>query len=324
MPATTYSCRLCGANTASAFAAREMMNGTRETFRYFECPGCGCVQITEIPPDLGRFYPEGYYSFQPPARSLRQRARGAVLRALVAAGGAIVPLRHLLRRRYAGIDLLFLYDEAAGGNHDAAILDIGSGAGRLLQDLVDVGYRDVLGVDRFIGQDVLYRGRTLVRRTDIFAIAGRYDIISFHHSLEHMADQRAVLARARALLAPRGRLIVRIPIVGSEAWQIYGANWVQLDPPRHLYLHSLDSLARVAAQAGLRVVSVVHDSTGFQFWGSELYRRDIPLNDPRSPAVGDGQSLFTAAQMSMFEQRARAANAAGRGDQIVALLQAAD
>lgn len=321
MSALTHRCRLCGEETSSSFAAREMMNGTRETFRYFECPGCGCVQITEIPTDLGRFYPADYYSFQPPTRSLRERARGTVLRALVAAGSMSVALRHRLRRRYAGIDLLFLYTEATGGNRGAAILDVGSGAGRLLRDLVDIGYRNVLGIDRFLAHDMLYRGRVLVRSMDIHAVGGRYDVISFHHSLEHMAEQRSVLARAAALLAPRGRLVIRIPVVDSEAWQSYGADWVQLDPPRHLYLHSLKSLALVAAQAGLEIASIAHDSSGFQFWGSELYRRDIPLNDKRSPALAGAQSLFTADEMSAFERRAQAANAAGRGDQIVAVLR---
>jgi hypothetical protein len=83
----------------------------------------------------------------------------------------------------------------------------------------------------------------------------------------------------------------------------------------------LKSLNLVATQAGLRVKSVTYDSSAFQFWGSELYRRDIPLNDRRSQEIG---GTFTARQIATFEARARALNKLGLGDQIVALLVAAD
>jgi hypothetical protein len=42
-----------------------MLYATREMFTYILCEGCGCLQIAEIPPDLGRFYPSHYYSFVP-------------------------------------------------------------------------------------------------------------------------------------------------------------------------------------------------------------------------------------------------------------------
>jgi len=322
-PNRRYRCRLCGAPVSSSFTAREMMHGTREIFAYIECPNCGCVQIAEIPDDLARFYPRDYYSFQLRAPSLARRMKNSAGRALIGLGNLAPPLSHVLRRRFQRLSLFFLYEEATHRNRDAAILDVGSGAGELLKDLVDIGYRNLLGIDRFIQENVCYRGRVLVEASDIFQVAGRRDVVTFHHSLEHMPEQTAVLSRARAILNANGRVIVRIPIVGGEAWELYRAQWVQLDPPRHLYLHSLKSLALVAEQAGLRIARLDYDTTGFQFWGSELYRRDIPLNDRRSPACGETNSVFTAAEMAAFERKARQANARGRGDQIIAWLATA-
>jgi hypothetical protein len=77
------------------------------------------------------------------------------------------------------------------------------------------------GIDRFIAEDISYLGRILVRRMDIFEVAGRYNVITFHHSLEHMVDQRAVLVRTREVLAENGCVVIRIPIVGGEAWTNY-------------------------------------------------------------------------------------------------------
>jgi hypothetical protein len=114
---------------------------------------------------------------------------------------------------------------------------------------------------------------------------------------------------------------LRVPTVSAEAWTRYGADWVQFDAPRHLYLHSHASLAAVAAQAGLAVVSQVCDSTGFQFWGSEQYRRGIALDAPTSYAVDPAASGFSPAEIAGFEAAARALNAAGRGDQIDVVLR---
>lgn len=72
---------------------------------------------------------------------------------------------------------------------------------------------------------------------------------------------------------------------------------------------------RLAAEEGFDVGGVAHDSTAFQFWGSEQYRRDIPLADPRSYFVSPGDSIFTAAQIDEFGKRAEELNARGEGDQ---------
>lgn len=294
-----------------------MMTGTREVFRYFECPGCGCVQIAEIPDRLDRYYDNTtYYSFEVHSRSSYK----LFLLKLTAFVGQFVPhLRRFIRPRHHGLGLIFLYRELAR-SRDTSILDVGAGAGKLVRDLFEVGYKNVLGIDPFLPRDIFYRGRIIVRRCDIFNIDGRWDIISFNHSFEHMVEHRAVLEQSRKLLSSDGCIIVRTPIVGGDAWRKYREHWVQLDAPRHLHLHSLRSLTIVANQAGLDVSRVFYDSWGFQFWGSELYRQDIPLNDFRSPAVNQTTPLFSARQMQEFERLAQVANGVGSGDQIVAVL----
>ena len=191
----SYRCRICDSEATHAFAAREMMYGTREVFWYFECPDCGCVQIAEIPGDLGRFYPPNYYSMEVPSRSWQRRLKGPILRALLAAGRAVPPLGRSLQQLHPQLQLLFLYQAAAKARRDARILDVGCGVGLLLEYLVDTGYRDSVGIDPFIAAERSYRNRILVRQADIFVVDGRFDVISFNHSLEHMPDQHLVLIR---------------------------------------------------------------------------------------------------------------------------------
>src|ERR1035437_10617754 len=63
------NCRICqSAEVSLSVVTREMMFGLRDEFTYFECAVCGCVQIQDIPADLGRYYPQNYYSFQESGR----------------------------------------------------------------------------------------------------------------------------------------------------------------------------------------------------------------------------------------------------------------
>jgi hypothetical protein len=57
-------CRICGHDKEeSFFNAAEMMFGLKEVFSYFKCAKCGCLQITQIPENIDRFYPAKYYSY---------------------------------------------------------------------------------------------------------------------------------------------------------------------------------------------------------------------------------------------------------------------
>ncbi|MEJ0070465.1 MAG: class I SAM-dependent methyltransferase [Pseudomonadota bacterium] len=204
------------------------------------------------------------------------------------------------------------------------ILDVGAGGGQHVAALRVFGFGQAIGVDRFIEAPVLDgSGGVLVHRGDPAQMSGPFDLIELNHSLEHMPDQQAALRQCRALLAPTGVIRVRVPTVSSAAWDRYGIDWVQLDAPRHLYLHSHRSLELTAAQAGLRLAGLECDSTAFQFWGSEQYRREIPLYAANSYAVDPSASAFTADDIARFDAEASQLNRDRRGDQIAAVLRPA-
>ncbi len=73
----------------------------------------------------------------------------------------------------------------------------------------------------------------------------------------------------------------------------------------------------LAESAGLRVERMEYDSTEFQFWGSELYARDVPLRnvDPRNL-----RGFFHKSEIAGFRERAARLNEDERGDSVVCLL----
>src|SRR5256885_2327700 len=80
---------------------------------------------------------------------------------------------------------------------------------------------------------------------------GSWNMVMFNHSFEHLPEPVQVLRRVARLLSPDGVCVIRIPVAGSYAWRRYREDWVQLDAPRHLFLHTTASLGKAAAAARL-------------------------------------------------------------------------
>lgn len=154
-----------------------------------------------------------------------------------------------------------------------------------------------------------------IRQQMIHEVSGVFDVVMFSHSFEHLWEPGEALKYARRLLADDGVCIIRIPVIPCAAWERYGVRWVQIDAPRHFYVHSVKGLTFLADEMGFEVENVVYDSTSFQFWGSEQYEKDVALQDPRSFFVNPLKSKFSFRQILAFSREARRLNAGGRGDQ---------
>jgi SAM-dependent methyltransferase len=334
-------CRVCGNSSGNrVHRAREMFAGTRDEFDYVECASCGTLQIREVP-DLRPYYSGDYYSLRPPERAAgaglkRRAARRATsfIRGRVADyycgrrrafGGLRSPLGRLLASG-AGRVVAGFPDYLKSTRLDlrlgpgSGILDVGSGSGGTLVALSHFGFRDLVGVDPFVAEDVTYESGVRVLKAELSDLTRQFDLILANHSLEHLTDARAALRDMHRLLRPGHYAVVRIPVV-ARAWREYGVNWVQLDAPRHLFLYTAQTFKSLAEEAGFAVEEVAYDSTAFQFWGSEQYARDIPLANERSFFVNPSNSVFKPEEIAAFDARARELNRDGDGDQAVFYLR---
>jgi len=202
------------------------------------------------------------------------------------------------------------------------LLDVGSGVGHTLFSLRGLGFERLIGVDPFITRSIRFPGGITVLKKQINEVEGKFDYVVLNHSIEHMDEPLNVLKDVRRLLAPGGQVLISTPIASSFASREYGVNWVQLDAPRHLFVHSVKSIEHMAKQAGLRIIEAVYESTEFQFWGSEQYRAGIPLHDKRSYARSPKRSMFSAKEILGFRRRAAELNRAHDGDEASLYLQA--
>jgi SAM-dependent methyltransferase len=301
------ACKICGNGIGNReHRAQENMFGSREEFPYLECGSCGCLQLVTAPADIARYYPDGYYSFGSHERGTRLTEYIRTLKNRSYFG----PAFHLGRfwdARHPYLQLRAFSSMKVSRN--ARILDVGCGSGRFVSDLFSLGFRNVLGIDPFIESDIEYGGRVAVRKCSLNAIGpGAWDVVMFHHSFEHIQDPRETLETVRSLLAPNGRCLIRVPVV-SWAWNQYGVNWVQIDAPRHFFLHTEKSMGILAKKVGLAITRVECDSTEFQFWGSELSKRGVACGLVRP------ESYFSGQELADFRTRALQLNAEHRGDQ---------
>lgn len=295
-----------------------MMFGTRDEFEYVECGSCGCLQIIDIPSDLSRYYPDNFYSLQikknqkkHPIRTFlrRQRARYCLY-----GKNKLWPLR---LKKYGS----FNWFKKSKINFHSYILDVGCGAGKLLLRMQRDGFINLTGIDPYIKNDITYRNGLKIFKKHIFELNGQYDLLMSHHSFEHMPQPLDVLNKFHELLKPTGYALIRIPVASSFAWRHYGVNWVGIDAPRHLFLHTLQSMHLLSKNAGFKMVDFEFDSTGHQFFASELYARNLSLNESSYYLNDPQKALFSDEQMEAFEEKARELNAKDDGDQACFYLQ---
>jgi SAM-dependent methyltransferase len=302
---------MCGGNFAAVHQAREMMLGTRESFRYGECGQCGTLQLLDVPDDLSRYYPENYYSLQPKPRA------GWVIRAAKRARAEAAIRGHdrvaRLIGRGAAAPQWPLWLRHAGVDRSAAICDLGCGNGDMLLDLKDQGFTRLTGADAFIPKSTVREGIEIHKATPR-EVPGSFDLVMLNHSFEHMPDPVGTMEALQRLVRPRGTLMIRLPVAGCAAWRQYGVDWVSLDAPRHLFVPTERALRDLAEQTGFQVTSVVYDSSAMQFWRSEQYRADVPLFADRSHEVNPRESAFSPAHIADWERQAAELNAAGDGD----------
>ena len=136
-----------------------------------------------------------------------------------------------------------------------------------------------------------------------------------------MIHYKMILKKIFGLLKDDGLLLISLPVIGF-AWSYYRVHWVQLDPPRHFYVHTPKSFQILSNKAGLNIVNVNYNSNSWQFVGSELNRRNICEKDLNGGKI-KLSLLFTELEISSFRKKALSLNKNGNGDQALFFLQKA-
>lgn len=315
------SCPICKSNILIELYIKEMMFGTREIYLYKECQNCFTLFFADIKERKTNtlYKNDKYYSFNKNICQMgifkkfirKQRVnyllwkKGRLGKILQKVKPIVIP-NWLLNIKLS--------------NYCDKILDVGCGSGNLLFILNNLGFDHLTGIDIYLENDLVSKGVSLIRKS-IFELSGKYSVIMFHHSFEHMDNPKEVLDYAYKLIEDDGCIVIRIPVKDSYAWDLYKENWVQIDAPRHSFIFTRESFSHLIQQTGFKITHSYSDSYSLQFWGSEQYKKNISLFDNKSYSISPLDSLFTKKQIDEYEQHSHNLNIDNKGDQAVFILR---
>lgn len=309
------ACRVCGGVEGNTvYVARERMFGMGDEFEYMRCGTCGCQQIVTVPADLGKYYPPDYYSYAPtPMRGLRRAVTDLRNRSYFGRWGKLSPGR-LVAAVLPQPSLAAV--AKVRPRRDARILDVGCGYGELLMELRSMGFTQLTGIDPYTSAAAEHDDGLVIRKIALDELGDeKFDVIMMHHVFEHMPDPLGTLRIVARLLADGGVCIIRVPVAHSWASRHYGPLWFQHDAPRHLFLHTNESMRCAAGQAELIIAEVVYDSSEAQIWGSELYKKDVSLQSVARGVYGNPLRRFFSPTFVRYRAKARRLNRQKQGDQ---------
>jgi SAM-dependent methyltransferase len=244
------ACPICGSAPVDSceLSGPDRLHGTPGVFWVAICSVCGAgwTLPPASPDEIDSFYPSSYH-----AHSL---ATGVVGRAQRAAR------RLILNRALARQPLRRLAELPPG-----TLLDVGCGRGDLGAAFTRRGWL-VSGVDPSAeacaaagAQGVDARPGTM--ESVEFGPAS-FDAVVMSHSLEHVPDPLADLARIYRVLRPGGFVLISVPNFASWQREKFGSSWFHLDLPRHRTHFTPPSLRRALTSAKFELVSVDSTSDG--------------------------------------------------------------
>jgi SAM-dependent methyltransferase len=280
-------CPACGeVDFQILFSCSDRHHGLPGEFEALRCRGCGVVTSSPRLTDegLGTYYPADYYAREPappPPPGWKTSAKRLLdevhlgLRKGLFWRLALAPALYAKRRLSHATHLL--------GVPPGRLLDVGCGDAAFLEkarlmgfacrgvepgarpwpNLEKRGVRVVKSadLDEFFSleSDKPPRERAIiVHSVPLEALRGgegMFDLISLNHSLEHFQDPGAALDDVLRLLAPGGRVLVRMPDTDSVAFRGWPLHWPGLQIPRHVFLFNRENFRLMAERHGFEVVA---------------------------------------------------------------------
>jgi 2-polyprenyl-3-methyl-5-hydroxy-6-metoxy-1,4-benzoquinol methylase len=299
-----HLCKICGAaSDTKTYWIEESKLRTGEKFEYFKCPKCGCFQITEIPENL-----DSYYRSYGPLKK-NNINNGKIATFFRKRLFANITRNHFNLTKYI-INYLSEISKAEWipaewilpklAKYNSKILDLGCGSGELIKKMAQSGFSNIIGADPNIEKDSTYHyGKIALSlyKKSVEQLNGKFDLIMLHHVLEHLPNQAETIQSLAKLMNKDSTLVIALPIIESEIWETYKLDSFQLrDVPRHLFLHSKDSLKFLFESNGLKITAIRFSAAPFVLMESERIKRKECYNP---------NFKFTKQEIKAYQRKAK-------------------
>jgi len=233
-------CPVCNAAAISNVMQVKDHTVSAESFPIAECSSCS-FRFTQDVPDaasIGSYYKsEDYISHTNTAKGLINRLYHFVR------ARAIVQKRKLI--------------ENSVGLKTGKLLDIGSGTGAFLNEMKKHGW-ETIGLEPDADARNVAKKEYNIHLADSDQLyqlpANHFDAITLWHVLEHVHELSKYIQQIKAILHPKGKLIIAVPNYTASDASDYQEHWAAYDVPRHLYHFSPRSMGLLMEKHGLKVL----------------------------------------------------------------------
>lgn len=248
-------CYMCGAKGELLYQGlRDRLFSAPGSWNLKKCPNrqCGLVWLDPMPleEEIGKAY-RNYYTHEDTDRSYGDWQLKSLLRyGLKGAWNLFLRATriHWERKR----SYLMYLDKSKPGR----LLEVGCGNGMRLAQFRARGWE-------VEGQEVDLRATDIARsRYGLHVDVGKvedlpiddatFDAVIMNHVIEHVNDPVRLLVGCHRILKPGGELVIVTPNVESYGHSRFRECWRGLEPPRHLYLYSCNTLQQLTGKIGFR------------------------------------------------------------------------
>ena len=266
-------CTNCGSNNCEPYATAKDIEyfTSKSEYQYYLCANCQVLFIFPQPVDLLRqIYPANYYSFNDDPKSISFKIK-------------------------TKLDGIFFKEQLSIlSEQKITVLDIGGGTGSICDTIKRIDDRitqtQIVDIDTNAEQTAIQKGhRYFCGRIEDFKTTQQYDVILMLNFIEHVADPKAVLNKARQLLSADGIIIIQTPNYKSlDAKLFRQQSWGGYHCPRHWIIFNKKSLLTLAENCNLTPVHFSY-TQGAAFWTvsilNKLHQWKLIKADAKRPLV---------------------------------------
>jgi len=291
-------CLLCGNEGVPLYQGlRDRLFGAPGIWSLMQCPKCKLVWLNPqpIPEDIGKLYTKYYtHTLHDALHKIPKRLKDAIF----SSSFGYNQLEQSAGWRWLGRFISFIptFNDMVGSllmflkaSDRGRLIDIGCGNGLFLARMRNLGWQ-VLGIEPDVKAAFVARDRFKIP-----VIAGElksanlpeisYDVITMNHVIEHVHDPIGLFQEIYRILKPKGKLVVLTPNVESLGHKLFRSSWRGLEPPRHLYLFTSETLQLCAEKVGFSVATL--RTTAKNARSSWTNSRLIQRGDKTSEAGGN-------------------------------------
>ena len=200
------------------------------------------------------------------------------------------PFRHHMAKRRTYLEKIL--PTVLGERKVDLALDIGCGDGNHTQWLENYAHK-VYGSDYNLtrlqrAKSVLGENRlVLADVTDYPAANNTFDLVFFHHVLEHIPADKQALSEVHRILKPGGVLVLGVPNEGAAWWQLaYKLQPRLRETTDHVQFYTMDSLREKVLQNDFEVLDECHLGWGLPHFGYDGLVRQFKIIDDVFDVVG--------------------------------------